>query len=354
MNSNTHAPKNARTVAASACMGAALPQRDLERLFKAEDLNAGHDLKVMGISDIFAALGVPYRPDVAPETDRALRAAFSTTDIPNVLADISQKFLLAGFGQVGESWREITRCVTVKNFKRARAVRLVSGGELEPIGKGGELKHIDLNDEAREINAETRGAIVNITREDLVNDDLGVLAGLPLRLGMLAAKSINKAVFGALPREGSAYGASMNAPMSMDSLETAYGLATQIKDSNGDYLGLLPNRILVATPNYLAAKNIYQSEHITGASAKQGRDNVMRGMFAPVSSPFLGTTSEFWLFSDALPLIDACFLGGRTEPHIETATADFNQLGIQMRCYYDYGVGLGEVKAALFSTGANA
>ena len=40
------------------------------------------------------------------------------------------------------------------------------------------------------------------------------------------------------------------------------------------------------------------------------------------------------------------------EDAIETANADFNQLGIQMRCYFDYGASKGETKAALYSTGA--
>ena len=50
--------------------------------------------------------------------------------------------------------------------------------------------------------------------------------------------------------------------------------------------------------------------------------------------------------------MDVAFLNGRTTPIVETAEADFSQLGIQMRCYFDYGAAAGELKAAVYSTGA--
>jgi hypothetical protein len=37
-------------------------------------------------------------------------------------------------------------------------------------------------------------------------------------------------------------------------------------------------------------------------------------------------------------VIETAFLGGREEPVIDTAEADFSQLGIQMRGYHDFGV----------------
>ena len=116
-------------------------------------------------------------------------------------------------------------------------------------------------------------------------------------------------------------------------------------------IGAIPNRILCSPSNYLTAKNIYQSELITGASSKEGKTNVMRNILEPITSPFLSGT-KYWLFNDAFALVDVAFLNGRQVPVVETASADFNQLGIQMRCYYDYGASAGEYKAALYSTGA--
>lgn len=351
INLNTSAPRDAKTIAAAACMGAAMPIKTVEAAFKGVDLDAAHDLRVTRLSDVFAAFGYPYRPGNDAEMSKALKAAFSTADIPNVLADVAQKFMLAGFGAVGETWREIARAVPVNNFKAVKGVRLVMGGLLKSLAKDGELQHVDLSDEARSIQAATKGSIVGITREDLINDDLGVLATIPERFGQMAGRTINKDVFGALSTTGSDYGANTSGALSLANLAAAYALAMGIKDADGNPLGAMPDKILCSPSNYITAMNIYQSEQITGASSKEGKTNTMRGVLKPVVSPYLSGTA-YWLFNTAFPLVDVAFLNGNQTPVVETASADFSQLGISMRCYYDYGVTAGDCKAALYSTGA--
>ena len=346
------ASKDAKTIVAAACFGAAMPDKTVAATCKGVDLDAAKDLKLTRLSDVFAAFGCGYRPGNDAETGRALNAAFSGSEIPSVLANIAQKFALAGFGAAGEQWREISRAVPVKDFKSVKGVRFAMGGLLQPLEKGGELKQVDLSDEARDIQAETKGAIVAITREDLVNDDLGVLATIPERFGMMAGRTINRDVFGALSSVASDYGANTTGELNLANLAAAYALAMGIKDGEGNPLSPLPDRILCSPANYVAAQSIYLSEKIVaGAGVAQGDANTLRGVLKPVASPYLSGTA-YWLFNTAFPLVDIAFLGGNQEPVVESANADFAQLGIQMRCYYDYGVSAGDLKAALYSTGA--
>ena len=345
------APKDPKTVVAAACMGAAMSDANVEATCKGADLDAAHDLGITRLSDIFAAFGFTYRPGDNASMTTAIKAAFSGADIPNVLSNVAHKFVLAGFGAVGDDWRKISRAVPVVDFKAVKGVRLVMGGLLKALAKGGELQHVDLSDEARSIQAATKGSIVGITREDIINDDLGVLSLLPERFGQMAGRTINKDVFGTLSMTGSHYGANTSGALSLANLASAYALALAIKDSDGNPLGAIPNRILCSPSNFLTAKNIDQSEHITGASSKEGRNNVMRNILEPITSPFLSGT-KYWLFNDAFKLVDVAFLNGRQTPVVETAEANFHQLGIEMRCYFDYGASAGEYKAALYSTGA--
>ena len=345
------APKDAKTVVAAACMGAAMKDRDLEAHCKGVDLDAAHDLGVTRLSDIFAAFGFTYRPGDDASMKKAIKAAFSDVNIPNVLADVAHKFVLAGFGAVGDDWRKISRAVPVVDFKAVKGVRLVMGGLLKSLAKGGELQHVDLSDEARSVQAATKGSIVGITREDLINDDLGVLSLIPERFGQMSGRTINKDVFGALSTTGSDYGANTSGALAVATLATAYGLALAIKDANGDPIGAIPNRILCGPSNFVTARNIYQSEFVHGGSSKTPSANEMRGLLEAITSPFLSGT-KYWLFNDAFPLVDVAFLNGRTTPVVETAEANFHQLGIEMRCYFDYGPSAGELKAAVYSTGA--
>ena len=346
------APKDVNTVVAAACMGAAMSEKNLEAHCKGVDLDAAKDLAITRLSDIFAAFGFEYRPGNDASMSKAIKAAFSTANIPAILSNVAHKFVLAGFGNAGEIWRMVSRAVPVNDFKAVKGVRLVMGGVLQPLAKGGELKHVSLSDESRDLAAATKGSIVGITREDLINDDLGVLSMIPERFGQMAGRTINKDVFGAISRTAGDYGANTSGALNVANLATAYQLALGITDSNGDYLGAMPNVILASPSNYLSALNIYQSEQVTGTSSEKGKNNVMRGLLAPITSQFLGSGTAYWLFNSAFPLVDVAFLNGRTTPVVETAEADFNQLGIQMRCYFDYGAAAGELKAAVYSTGA--
>jgi hypothetical protein len=346
------APKDAKTVVAAACMGAAMSDDKVEATCKGVDLDAAHDLAITRMSDIFAAFGFVYRPGDISGMEKAIRAAFSSADIPNVLSNVAHKFVLAGFGAVGDEWRQISRAVPVVDFKAVKGVRLVMGGLLKALSKGGELKHVDLSDEARSVQAATKGSIIGITREDLINDDLGVLALIPERFGQMAGRTINKDVFGALSTTAGDYGANTSGALAVATLATAYGLALAIKDANGDPIGAIPNRILCSPANFVTARNIYQSEFIvSGASGKTPASNEMRGLLEAITSPFL-TGTKYWLFNSAFPLVDVAFLNGNQAPVVETANADFHQLGIEMRCYFDYGASAGEFKAAVYSTGA--
>ena len=351
INLQASAKKDVKTVTAAACMGAAMSDKVVEASFKGVDLDAAHDLRVTRLSDVFAAFGITYRPGNDDEMSKALKAAFSTADIPNVLSNVAHKFVLAGFGAVGDDWRKISRAVPVTDFKAIKGVRLIMGGVLKPLAKGGELQHVDLTDDSRTLQAATKGSIVGITREDLINDDLAVLSTIPERFGLMAGRTINKDVFGSLSTTGSDYGANGSGALNITNLAAAYAAAMGIKDSQGDPLGPLPDKILCAPGNFLTAVNIYQSELITGASSKEGKTNVLRGVLQPITSPYLSGTA-YRLFNSSFPLVDVAFLNGVQTPVVETANANFEQLGISMRCYYDFGVAAGELKAAYYSTGA--
>jgi hypothetical protein len=55
-----------------------------------------------------------------------------------------------------------------------------------------------------------------------------------------------------------------------------------------------------------------------------------------------------------LPLVEIAALNGRVEPIVETADAEFNVLGIQMRGFSDIGVALQEKRAAVYADGGSS
>ena len=73
------------------------------------------------------------------------------------------------------------------------------------------------------------------------------------------------------------------------------------------------------------------------------------------NSSFTGySTTAYYLLADPMDtaVIESCFLNGQQSPTIETADADFNQLGIQMRGYFDFGVTKQDYRGGVLMTGA--
>jgi hypothetical protein len=64
-----------------------------------------------------------------------------------------------------------------------------------------------------------------------------------------------------------------------------------------------------------------------------------------------GSAAPWYVLCDPMDLafIQVVFLNGRQQPVIESAESDFNQLGVQFRGYFDFGVAQVEPKAAVKS-----
>ena len=81
------------------------------------------------------------------------------------------------------------------------------------------------------------------------------------------------------------------------------------------------------------------------------RVEVSRYLSTPL---YPGNSQKAWyLLADAndLAVIEVAFLNGQESPVIETADADFNVLGVQMRGYHDFGVALQDPRGGLKSKG---
>jgi hypothetical protein len=89
------------------------------------------------------------------------------------------------------------------------------------------------------------------------------------------------------------------------------------------------------------------------ANPHQGKYRVEVSRYL-ANAKYTGNSSKAWyLLSDPndLPAIEVAFLNGQEAPTIETAEADFNSLGIQMRGYHDFGVALQDPRAGIKSKG---
>jgi hypothetical protein len=300
---------------------------------------------------------------------RDIQAGFSTIDIGGILSNVANKFLLDGFFSVERTWRNICAVRNVGDFKTVTSYRLIGADQYQPVAPGGELKHGTLGEEQYTNKADTFGLLLSIDRRDMINDDLGAITLVPRKLGRGSGLKIHD-VFWTIFLANSSFFTSGNknyltgadTALTIDGLTKAEVMFLDQVDSDGKPIGIMPAILLVPTALSAMGTQLFKSLEIrdTTASTKYPIANPHQGKFRAEVSRYLantkytGASAKAWyLLADPadLPVIEVAFLNGQESPTIETADADFNVLGIQMRGYHDFGVALQDPRGGLKAKG---
>lgn len=376
---------NSEVLEAAICQSGGL--RNLEKKFSEPVLEAAHrEFKGrIGLNQAFftAAELNGYRnrnhgSEVTAEVHNAacqlepqLRANFSTISIPGILSATANKFLLDGWGSGDMAWEQITSFKSVKNFQTHTSYKLSGTMKYLKVGAGGELKHGTVAEDTYTNKADTYGRMFSITRNDLINDDLGAITQIPREMGFGANDAFNEVFYTEL-LDNSTFFATGNANVSTGG-GSALGIAgltaaelvfmNQTKP-NGTPLGLMPSILLVPPALYRTALALMTASSVvstTTANTPLPDANTFAGNYRVVTSPFMsnaaftGYSAAAWYLlaePSRMAIIETALLNGNRSPVIEQAEAAFNVLGVQMRAYHDFGVNLQEYRAGVRSNGS--
>lgn len=320
----------------------------------------GHSVK----SDIGGVLRACFPREIKAD-------GFSTLSLPNIFSNVANKFLASGFNAVESTWRDISARRSASDFKQISTMSLTGSFAYEKVGSTGELKHATAGELLYNNQVETYGRMFVITRKHIIDDDLGALTSIPRKLGRGAAVSLNTIFWGVF-LDNSTFFTSGRANyisggttvLSLDSLGAANTTFMNQTDADGLPVAIMPAILLVPNALYVAASNFMNSTYVannTTANTTTLGNNPFSGMFKVVRSSYLSnssltgySTTGWYLLADPndLPVIETAFLNGRETPTVESADADFDMLGVQMRGYFDFGVALQEYRAGVKSAGA--
>jgi len=364
---------------------------NVEKQYKAEVLEAADkNYKNIGIQQILlmaaSANGMPVNAGQRVHNGnlrQVLKLAmpdvhansFSTlgVSVSNILSNVATKELVAGYEEQDNTWREISTVKTVRDFKKVTTYRLLDSMEYEPLGAGGEIKHGTVSQESYERQAKTYAKMFALTREDIINDDLGAFDDLRTRLGAGAAMKmrdifwstfLDNSTFFTSGRGNYISGATTN--LGLDGVGLGLGIKAfrTMKSAEADgakRIGGEPVILLVPPELEAIAQQLYTSSNLTGGSSPTPNANIYVNKYRPVIVPqlsesgFTGNSATAWYLFRATSVYAAMvvsFLNGQQSPVVESADADFNTLGIQFRGYHDFGVDKAEYVAGVKSKGA--
>lgn len=313
------------------------------------------------------------------ELREALRASFSTGTLASVLSSAANKHLLEAFNAVEQAWRKIARInANVQDFKSYSTYAYTGDATFAQIAKDGQITHGTVADEAYTNKLETFARMMGFTRQDLVNDDLGILASRAQKLGRGAGLALNKVFWKEFLNNASFFTAGNGNYISgATTTVTSVGLGLADKafgdmlGPDGNPLGLGWKYLLVPPALKQAAMELQMSSTVnTGGAAsteKVPNANIWGGSFETVVSAYLanlkdtngdpetGTSALAWyILADPadLPVIEVGFLRGAVGPTVEDVAMDPHYLGIEMRGYIDFGVAKQVPQAGVKSKGA--
>lgn len=367
---------NARVLEAALCQASdPLYRTPLEKGFQDEELQAAHDRYHgrIGLQELLLEAawegGWDGRVFRNSQLKDILKAAFSVVSIPNILSNSANKFLRVGFEAVEAVWRQVAAIGSVKDFKTKTVHTLTGDLTMNPISPTGRIKYGELGEEVYSNKAKTYAKLVGLSREDIINDDLDALTRAPIRLGRGAGLTLNDIFWAKFLDDAAVFttgngnlleGTDYKLTEGVAALSQANLTFRRQTDPDGKPLGLRPRNILtppeLETDSLELMRSVSLNQDGSLTPTRRGSTNVFSGRWQPVSTDYLTDADAWYLLGDPmdLPLIEVVFLDGVETPTVETAQADFDQLGIQIRGYHDFGVEWQEHRAGVKVTGVAA
>ena len=112
----------------------------------------------------------------------------STSDFPSLLGTAVGRVLHQAYDEAPAALKSIARLNNLPDFRAKTSARLGPASALEKVNEHGEFKYGTVQDSGNTWQLFTYGKIIAITRQALINDDLGGFAQLMVKFGQSAAR----------------------------------------------------------------------------------------------------------------------------------------------------------------------
>ncbi len=279
------------------------------------------------------------------------RALHVTGDFPAILGNAVNRELRRGYEAPVSGARLLARQTTARDFRPKSAVMLGEGPELEKVLESAEYKRGTINEGAERYSVATFGKVFGISRQALVNDDIGAFASVPQKLGqsalafeaaelvrMIEANPVMSdgiAVFHADHGNDSA-GVIVN-PIAAMFEELGKGRTAMRRKTglSGALIEVAPKFVLVPPELETVAQKA-----LAEIQATTSEDVNPFSMLTLVVEPRLSSPVRWYMVADPATVdgLEYAYLEGEPGPQIETR-AGFDVDGMEVKVRLDFGAG---------------
>jgi ATP-dependent protease ClpP protease subunit/phage major head subunit gpT-like protein len=298
-----------------------------------------------------AALGMP--------NFMAAAGLHTTSDFPLVLANVARKTLLNAYGAVVQDWRPLVTVSSHADYKPVSYARMGDAPDLLETGEHQPYTYGTMSESGEKLQIKKYGRIFGVTRELLINDDLGAFTRLPAQFGTSAARAIRKAfwaMFVAPPTlsDGVAFYhanhgnlAAAGGPINPTTVGAARKAMRTQKNQDGNPIDVQPRYLVVSPDKETEAQTFLASDTLSDQSR-----NIFANSLTLIVSPYLTGNTWYILATPAeTEGFFVTFLNGREEPRVEERVG-FEVDGLEIKAAIDFGVGAIDFRGAYKNPGA--
>lgn len=295
-----------------------------------------------------------------------LEETMSTSDFPLLFGTILDRQIYGAYQLTEPTYRNYVRVGSVRDFRTADRFAINGGqGLLTTVKELAPYPERSVAEARYQVNVAKYGTKAAISWESIINDDMNVLADMPVRMAN-AARNTEEWVATSLFVDASGPHASMftggnanivtsNPPLTISALQTAFTILAAQRDADGNPIVIRAVRLVVPPALTVPAMNILNATQINVTDATAGgkaanttsspvgkqelvvsnwmRNNVQLDINAFI--PYIATTANgntsWFLFAEAngggRPAIEVDFLRGHESPELFMRSSDAVRVG---------------------------
>jgi len=293
------------------------------------------------------------------------RALHTTSDFPIILGDTVGRVLRDAYQAAPSGIRRLGRQTTARDFRAVNKIMLGEAPLLEKLNEHGEIKAGTMAEAREAYKVETWARKIGITRQVLVNDDLGAFADLARRMGQAAAETEAR-ILVTLLESGTGNGPLMSDGKalfhSQHGNKAATGAVISDATLSAARLALrtqkgIEDRTIRATPRNLlvppALETTAEKWLASIAPATAADVNPFSGSLSLVVEPRLSSATRWYVTADPGEIdgLEFAYLSGAEGPQVESRSG-WDVDGVEIRVILDFGAGFIDHRGWYMNPGA--
>lgn len=304
--------------------------------------------------------GLDHRGSIKEMVGRAL----TTSDFPNILANLATKSMQQGWDEAQETWQNWVGEGSVSDFKTYYDNGLSEHDDLEEIPDSGEIKSGSFSEKSPETySIKSYGKKFRVTRVMIINDDLGALTAMPAKRTEAANRKIGDVVYAIVTGNGNmgdghaifdstyhsndAISGYKSAPGTANIAEAIRAMKSHKDIAGKRRLNIRPQYFLAPVTLEGSSEVFFRSERFsdsntvaTDSSLASTRVNPYAGnYFTRVYEPRLDddSTTAWYLAGPKGKTVKVMFLNGQRGPILEMIQPGFSVEGFEYAVVIDVG-----------------